>query len=88
MTAAQRGDVAKVGKLLWAMVDIEARDNYYKGGLSQRGYTALHRSALNGDDACLKLLLEAGADITAKNEVREGWGVVLAVAREVAVGWW
>ena len=26
VTAAQRGDVPKVGKLLWAMVDIEARD--------------------------------------------------------------
>ena len=42
-----------------------------------------------GHDACLKLLLEAGADIEAKDKVREGWGAVLAVAREVAVvGWW
>ena len=59
--------------------------------LSQRmyKYTALHHSAMNGHDACLKLLLEAGADITGKDEVREGWGAVLAVAREVAVvGWW
>ena len=57
--------------------------------LSQSGYTALHRSALKGHDACLKLLLEAGADITAKDDAREGWGAVLAVAREVAVvGWW
>ena len=49
----------------------------------------MHYSALKGHDACLKLLLEAGADITAKGNVREGWGAVLAVAREVAVvGWW
>ena len=49
----------------------------------------MHCSAKYGHDACLKLLLEAGADITAKGEVREGWGAVLAVAREVAVvGWW
>ena len=49
----------------------------------------MHYSARNGHDACLKLLLEAGADIEAKNKVREGWGAVLAVAREVAVvGWW
>ena len=49
----------------------------------------MHCSAMKGHDACLKLLLEAGADITAKSNVREGWGAVLAVAREVAVvGWW
>ena len=49
----------------------------------------MHCSAMNGHDACLKLLLEAGANIEAKGMVREGWGAVLAVAREVAVlGWW
>ena len=51
----------------------------------------MHWSARRGHDACLKVLLEAGADITAKakDNVREGWGAVLAVAREVAVvGWW
>ena len=49
----------------------------------------MHDSAMYGHDACLKLLLEAGADIEAKTKVREGWGAVLAVAREVAVvGWW
>ena len=47
------------------------------------------KSANKGDDACVKLLLEAGANIEAKGNVREGWGAVLAVAREVAVvGWW
>ena len=57
--------------------------------LSQYNNTALHFSAWEGHDACLKVLLEAGADITAKDDVREGWGAVLAVAREVAVvGWW
>ena len=49
----------------------------------------MHDSALNGHPACLKLLLEAGANMEAKDKVREGWGAVLAVAREVAVvGWW
>ena len=57
--------------------------------LSQNEYTALHYSAENGHDPVVKLLLEAGAKIEAKDEVREGWGAVLAVAREVAVvGWW
>ena len=57
--------------------------------LSQYERTALLLSARYGHDACLKVLLEAGADITAKTGVREGWGAVLAVAREVAVvGWW
>ena len=49
----------------------------------------MHYSAVNGKDPCLKLLLEAGASTEATNKVREGWGAVLAVAREVAVvGWW
>ena len=49
----------------------------------------MHRSAYAGKDPCLTLLLEAGAKTEAKNNVREGWGAVLAVAREVAVvGWW
>ena len=49
----------------------------------------MHWSAREGYPACLKLLLEAGANIEAKDNVREGWGAVLAVAREVAVvGWW
>ena len=49
----------------------------------------MHYSAQYGKDPCLKLLLEAGAKIEATNNVREGWGAVLAVAHEVAVvGWW
>ena len=49
----------------------------------------MHCSAYKGHDALVKLLLEAGANIEAKDKVREGWGAVLAVAREVAVvGWW
>ena len=49
----------------------------------------MHLSAMYGNDPCLKLLLKAGAKIEAKDEVREGWGAVLAVAHEVAVvGWW
>ena len=57
--------------------------------LSQYGRTALHLSAGRGHDPVVKVLLEAGAKIEAKDYVREGWGAVLAVAREVAVvGWW
>ena len=49
----------------------------------------MHFSAEKGHDPVVKLLLEAGAKIEAKDNVREGWGAVLAVAREVAVvGWW
>ena len=34
-------------------------------------------------------LANGGGDVNAKDEVREGWGAVLAVAHEVAVeGWW
>ena len=57
--------------------------------LSQYEKTALHCSAMEGHDPVVKVLLEAGASIEAKDNVREGWGAVLAVAREVAVvGWW
>ena len=46
-------------------------------------------SAQEGHDPVVKLLLEAGANTEAKDDVREVWGAVLAVAREVAVvGWW
>ena len=46
-------------------------------------------SAEEGRDPVVKVLLEAGANTEAKNKLREVWGAVLAVAREVAVvGWW
>ena len=50
----------------------------------------MHWSANEGHDPVVKVLLEAGANIEAKGGwVREGWGAVLAMAREVAVvGWW
>ena len=58
---ASSGDEARLTALLErGIVNVMATD--------ERGYTALHLSAMKGHDACLKLLLEAGADITAKNK--------------------
>jgi ankyrin repeat protein len=34
---------------------------------TQRGYTVLLKAAMSGDQAAVKLLLEAGADIEAKD---------------------
>ncbi len=35
----------------------------------QRGYTGLHRAALNGHTDCLRLLMEAGANKDASDQV-------------------
>ena len=81
-TQLTKGHDACLKLLLEAGANIEAKSNI--------GFTALLSSALkDGHDPVVKVLLEAGANTEAKNKVREGWGAVLAVAREVAVvGWW
>eukprot|EP00618_Florenciella_parvula_P012877 CAMPEP_0119466134 /NCGR_PEP_ID=MMETSP1344-20130328/926_1 /TAXON_ID=236787 /ORGANISM="Florenciella parvula, Strain CCMP2471" /LENGTH=466 /DNA_ID=CAMNT_0007498431 /DNA_START=373 /DNA_END=1773 /DNA_ORIENTATION=+ len=61
LTAAKGGDVAKLGKLLWAMVDVEARSN------DAWQMTSLMWAAYNGHVECTRLLIEAGSDVTAKN---------------------
>ena len=64
LTAAERGDVPKLRKLLWAMVDIEARDGHRFQG------TALMYAAEGGHAECTQMLIEAGSDVTAKDRVR------------------
>jgi ankyrin repeat protein len=39
---------------------------------SQRGYTALICAAENGHADCVRLLIDAGADMDARNNVRIG----------------
>ena len=52
--------------------------------ISQSERTALIIVARNGDDKCVKLLLEAGCDKDAKNKVRDECGVVV-MTREFVV---
>ena len=40
----------------------------------QDGWTALIRAAQNGKLSCLELLVEKGADLNAKNNVRDECG--------------
>ena len=40
----------------------------------QDGYTALMGAALNGHLSCLEVLVEKGADLNAKNNVRDECG--------------
>jgi hypothetical protein len=58
LTAAERGDVPKLRKLLWAMVNI---DDARAG--SQ--WTALMLAAMNGHAECTQMLIKAGSDVTA-----------------------
>ena len=44
--------------------------------LSQGGWTALMRAAIEGHADCVRLLLDAGADMDAKHNVRASLGVV------------
>ena len=42
------------------------------------------KAAMNGSDGCVKLLLEAGCDKEAKDDVRDECGVVV-MTREIVV---
>ena len=55
--------------------------------MSQDGRTALMQAAKQGKDSCLKLLLEAGCHKEAKDNVSDGWGVVLMACEVIVLGW-
>ena len=42
-----------------------------RGCAPQDGHTPLHAAAFMGRDAVVRVLVEEGADVTAKNKVRE-----------------
>ncbi len=67
-TAAQKGDVDAVRRLIADRVSIDAKDYY--------GKTPLHVAAENGHAEVAALLIEAGVDIDAKTKVI--WNVVHA----------
>ena len=52
--------------------------------ISQEGHTALMIAVKEGKDKCVKLLLEAGCDKEAKDNVRDECGVVI-MSREIVV---
>ena len=52
--------------------------------ISQDGNTALMLAAKQGEDECVKLLLEAGCDKEAKDKVHDEWSVVV-MTREIVV---
>jgi ankyrin repeat protein len=70
--AARNGDVATLGRLLAAGVDIDSRDRY--------GQTALMRAAAEGHDGAVAFLAQRGADLnhTAKHHLS---ALMLAIVR-------
>lgn len=63
--AAERGDAAQVRKLIAEGVDLNTRD--------QSGYTALVWAARNGSTGVAKALIEARADVNARDCAQNGW---------------
>ena len=44
------------------------------GAVQYNGWTPAHHAAYEGKDACLRLLIEAGSDLTAKTKARAEGG--------------
>lgn len=63
--AAERGDAAQISKLIAAGVDLNERD--------KSGYTALVWAARNGSTEVAKALMEARADMNARDCAANGW---------------
>lgn len=63
--AAERGDAAEVRKLIASGVDLNERD--------KSGYTALVWAARNGSMGVAKALIEARADVNARDCAINGW---------------
>jgi ankyrin repeat protein len=84
-TAALRGDLAEVERLVAAGADPSAADN--------NGFTPLHLTALEGQLAAARLLLDAGAEVDRRNAwgntalfvavfKSRGWGDMISLLRE------
>ncbi len=63
--AARSGDAYTLTALLNQEIDVNAFDD--------NGMTALHQAAWNVWPACVRLLLDHGADANADNDNRPGW---------------
>ncbi|MCP4906550.1 MAG: hypothetical protein GY910_16370 [bacterium] len=75
--AAIRGDLAEAGRLLLLGADASAR-------AGRDGRSALMHAIIRGDDACMRLLLESGADTGALDDA--GWSALHVAARLGKVG--
>jgi ankyrin repeat protein len=74
--AAQRGDVAKMEKLIAQKVDLNSRDEH--------GRTPLHVAAFAKQSAVIKLLAQAGADLSAMENDKYDAVTIAAVADDEA----
>lgn len=78
--AARKGDVKKIKELL-------ASDPKLVNSLDSKGNTPLHVAALHGEVAAAQVLLDAGADINAKNHyapyVPAEYGAVFSTSNHV-----
>lgn len=74
--AAQRGDVAKTEKLIAQKVDLNSRD--------EQGRTPLHVAAFAKQSPVIKLLAQAGADLSAMENDKYDAVTIAAVADDEA----
>lgn len=70
--AAERSSGEIVERLIRAGADVNVRDNPKTAVDNTSGYTPLHAAAFNGNVSAVKVLLAAGANITAREEKYHG----------------